>query len=131
MTLALIAFCLRVEPGYLLVLGFTAGMLMDLIGGGTLGLWAMVLTTVAYSAGRLRSLFRERSPFVVAIVFGLTVMGQLLYVILGTLFGQGTVTTSGVVGMILLPGVWNLVLLLPVFWVLDRVYGFKRGRWDS
>jgi len=37
-TLVLIGVAPRVESEYLLLIGFTAGILMDLIGSGTLGL---------------------------------------------------------------------------------------------
>ncbi|GMQ93666.1 MAG: hypothetical protein BMS9Abin12_1146 [Acidimicrobiia bacterium] len=128
-TLVLIGVSLQVESEYLLLIGFTSGILMDLIGSGTLGLWAMTLTVIAYAAGRLRGRFTEGSGYVIGIVFGLTVFGQFLFVLLGTLFGQGTIAEPGVFSKILLPGVWNAFLALPVFWVLGKAYWSRQNEW--
>jgi rod shape-determining protein MreD len=122
-TLVVIVVAPYLEPEYHLLLGFTAGILMDLVGSGTLGLWAMALTAVAYVASRLRERF-ARSPLVIgAAVFGLTVLAQVLYIVLGTLFGQNTISEPQLVAKILLPGVWNLILTFPVVFVLK--FAFK------
>lgn len=128
-TLVVIGVAQEVESEYLLLIGFTAGILMDLIGSGTLGLWAMTLTAVAYAAGRLRGRLREGPLNVIAIVFGLTVASQFLYVLLGTLFGQDTISEPNVFWKIILPGVWNVILTIPVFWVLGKVFGTQRQGW--
>ena len=130
-TLVVIAVSPQLESEYLLLVGFTAGILMDLVGSGTLGLWAMTLTAVAYVAGRLRHRFSDGPAYVVGIVFGLTVASQFLYVVLGTLFGQGTINEPGVFWKIVLPGVWNLILAVPVFWVLGKVFGTQRSGWAT
>jgi len=128
-TLVVIGVAQEVESEYLLLIGFTAGILMDLIGSGTLGLWAMTLTAVAYAAGRLRGRLREGPLNVIVIVFGLTVASQFLYVLLGTLFGQDTISEPNVFWKIILPGVWNVILTIPVFWVLGKVFGTQRQGW--
>ena len=128
-TLVVIAVSRDVETEYLLLIGFTAGILMDLIGSGTLGLWAMTLTTVAYAAGRLKGRFSDGLVYVLGIAFGLTVAGQFLYVLLATLFGQGTLSEPNVFWKILLPGVWNLILAVPVFWLLDKAFKTQRSEW--
>ena len=127
--LVVIAVSTKVEAEYLLMIGFTGGILMDLIGSGTLGLWAMTLTVIAYSAGRLKGRFSDGSVYVAAIVVSLTVAGQFLYVLLGTLFGQGTISEPDLARKIFLPGIWNLILALPVFWVLGRAFKSRPGRW--
>lgn len=130
-TLVLIAIAPQVEAEYLLLIGFTAGILMDLIGSGTLGLWAMTLTMVAYAAGRLQGRFSEGTPFVLGTVFGLTVLSQFLFVLLGTLFGQETITAPGVVSKVVLPGIWNLILAVPVFWVVGKAFISRQGEWAT
>jgi len=128
-TLVVIAVSTQVEAEYLLLIGFTAGVLMDLIGSGTIGLWAMTLTAVAYVAGRLKRRFPDGPVYIAGTVFGLTVASQFLYVVLGTLFGQGTITEPGVFRKVLLPGVWNLILTVPVFWLLGKAFKTKRSGW--
>ncbi len=128
-TLIVIVVAPYVEPEYHILLGFTAGILMDLIGSGTLGLWAMSLTAVAYVASRIRDRV-GRGPFVIsAAVFGLTVMGQVLYIVLGTLFGQNTIAEPQIFAKILLPGVWNLVLTYPVVLVFKALFKTTEREW--
>jgi rod shape-determining protein MreD len=128
-TLVVIAVAPQVESEYLLLIGFTAGILMDLIGSGTLGLWAMTMSTVAYAAGRLKHRFPDGLLYIGGTVFVLTVASQLLFVLLGTLFGQGTISEPGVFWKILLPGVWNLLLAAPVFWVLGKAFRTRQSGW--
>ena len=65
--LVLIGLAPYVEPEYHVLLGFTAGILVDLVGSGTLGLWAMSFTIVAFLAGRLRGLTDADSKLVMII----------------------------------------------------------------
>ncbi len=128
-TLVVIAVSPQVESEYLLLIGFTAGILMDLVGSGTLGLWAMTLTVVAYIAGKVQNRFADGPAYIAGAVFGLTVLAQLLYVLLGTLFGHETISEPGVATKIILPGVWNLVLAAPVFWVTGKAFKTRQGGW--
>ncbi len=130
-TLVIIALGPYVETEYHLLLGFTAGMLMDLMGSGTLGLWAMTLTTVAYASSRLRAQFTDSLLLTGSIVFGLTVMGQVIFVLLGTLFGQNLIGDSSLVAKIVLPAVWNLLLAVPVVWVLGLVLSPSDRGWAT
>ena len=121
-TLVVIAVSTHIESEYLLLIGFTGGTLMDLMGSGTLGLWAMTLTVVAYAAGRLKRRFVDGPWIIAGVVVGLTALSQFLFVLLATLFGHGTITQPGLLSKILLPGVWNLILAVPVFWFLGRAF---------
>ncbi len=128
-TLVIVAVSPQVESEYLLLIGFTAGILMDLMGSSTLGLWAMSLTVVAYAAGRLRHRFADGTIYIAGTVFGLTLLGQFLFVILGTLFGQETIAQPNVFWKILLPAIWNLILAIPVFWVMGKAFGTRQSGW--
>jgi rod shape-determining protein MreD len=128
-TLVVIAVAPQVESEYLLLIGFTAGILMDLIGSGTLGLWAMTLTAVAYAAGRVKHRFPDGPQYIAGAVLGLTVLSQFLFVLLGTLFGQDTINEQGVFWKVLLPGLWNLILAVPVFWVLGKAFRTRQSGW--
>lgn len=130
-TLVVIAAAAHVEAEYAILIGFSVGMLMDLVGGGTLGIWAMTLTVVVFAAVRLRERFGEGTVVAVPLVFGLTVLGQLLFVLLATLFGHGTITESGLLQKILVPGVWNVLLMVPVFWILGKAFRSQQRRWAT
>lgn len=127
--LVLIALAPHIELEYLVLLGFTAGILVDLIGSGTLGLWAMSYTVVAYTAGRLHRRFSDNIALSLAAAFSLTLFGHLVYVFFGTLFGQGTISQPGVVSKIILPAVWNLALAYPVFWLVRTVFAQRDRSW--
>ena len=80
----------RIRPELLLGIAFFSGLLVDLLGSSLLGLRAVVFTTVAYIAIRTR----ERADigrFTIAIWAGLmSLVGLVLLVLIGTLFGQGS-----------------------------------------
>ena len=128
-TLVVIVVAPYIEPEYHLLLGFTAGILMDLTGSGTLGLWAMSLTAVAYVAGRLREPLSHGLLAIGAAVFGLTVLGQVSYVVLGTLFGQNTIAEPQLIAKIFLPAIWNLVLTYPIVYAFKIVFKQTERGW--
>lgn len=129
--LVIIALAPHIEAEYHVLLGFTAGILMDLIGSGTLGLWAMTLTAVAFAASRLSSRFSDSISLSLVAAFGLTLFGELVYVVLGTLFGQETLAEPGVVSKIFLPALWNLILAYPTFWVMRVVFRPRDRSWAA
>jgi len=115
--LTVIACARYLEPEAALLVGFTAGLLTDLLGGSSLGLWAITMTAVAFATVKLRHREVDGILVVAAGVFGLTVAGQLLYAIVGTLFGHSTITQPDLWKHLLLPAVWNVILAAPIFWV--------------
>ena len=121
-TLVIIAIAPYAEPEVTILLGFTGGILMDLIGSGTLGLWAMALTVVAFIASRVGHRYADSIILSLLAAFVLTLVGQLVYVILGTLFGQETAGEPNVVSKIFLPAIWNVILAYPVFWLMRVVF---------
>ena len=130
-TLMVIAIGPYVEAEYHILLGFTAGILTDLMGSGTLGLWAMTLTIVAYATVRLRERFNEGILLTGFLVFSLTLLAQLVFVTLATLFGQEVAADSSVVAKVVLPAVWNLALAIPVVWGLALVFNQRDRRWAT
>ncbi|MGI9584522.1 MAG: rod shape-determining protein MreD [Acidimicrobiia bacterium] len=128
-TLVVIAIAPYIEAEYHILVGFTAGILVDLTGSGTLGLWAMSLTIVAFVANRIGERFTTSIVVYLSAVFGLTVLGQVIYVLVGTLFGQGTLGEPQLVQKIVLPAVWNLVLAYPVWWLLKISFRTREKSW--
>ena len=129
--LVLIAIAPFVEAEFHILLGFTSGILVDLIGSGTLGLWAMALTAVAFAANRLGPRFADSILMSLVVVFGLTVLSQVLYVLLGTLFGQETMSEPSLAKKILLPAVWNVILAYPTFWILRFAFQPRERSWAA
>lgn len=127
--LVLIGIAPFIEVEYHILLGFTAGILLDLMGSGTLGLWAMTLTVVAFTANRMRVRFADSITMTFVAVVVITLMAQAVYAVLGTLFGQETIAEPNVVSKIVLPAVWNLVLAYPTFWVLRFAFQPRDRSW--
>ncbi|KAA3640887.1 MAG: rod shape-determining protein MreD [Armatimonadetes bacterium] len=130
-TLVVIAIGPYVETEYHLLLGFTAGMLADLMGSGTLGLWAMTLTIVAYASARVRARFNEGIVLSGVLIFSLTLLGQVVFVVIGTLFGQNLLSDDSLAAKIILPAVWNLVLAVPVLWGLSELFKRRERGWAT
>jgi len=106
------ALVLDAEPA--IFLGFTGGLLMDLLGGSPLGLWALVLTVVAYVAVRFRGLVVERWLLVVPAIFVLAVGAGTLFVGVATLFGEQPLKDPGAVRIILLGALYTAAAALPL-----------------
>jgi len=117
---------LDAEPA--LLVGFTAGLLLDLLGGSALGLWAMSYTVVVHMTWRARDR-ADDGPLVVATgVFLLTVLGQSLFAVAATLFGQRILSNPVVVRHMLLPALYNVILASVVLPVVTRLIGDRRRR---
>ncbi|MEN8238028.1 MAG: rod shape-determining protein MreD [Actinomycetota bacterium] len=128
-TLVVILVANFIEIEYHLLLGFTAGILIDLVGSGTLGLWAMTLTIVAYAASRLSTQLTHNAMAMGGVVFGLTVAGQIVFVLMSTIFGQNTIAEPQLLQKIFLPAVWNLALAYPTMWLLKLVFKPTERGW--
>lgn len=93
-----------------LLVGFTAGLLKDLLGGSPLGLWAIAFTVVTYVTLRFRRRADE-GPIAIGVgIFGLSLAANALFTIVGTLFGQRFFSDSGVLKLIVLPSAYNILL---------------------
>jgi rod shape-determining protein MreD len=113
------------EPEAAVLVGFTAGLLVDLLGGTPMGIWALTMTVVAFVTLRVRDRAAD-GPFVAAAgVFSLTFLSGALFVILGTIFGTRTLTDPSVVRKMILPGLYNVALAAAVLPVITLV---MRGR---
>lgn len=122
--------CVRfLEPEVAVLTGFTGGLLVDLLSGSPIGLWAMTMTVVAYLALRLRARAAD-GPLMVAVgVFGLTLVGQLIFAIVGTLFGQRTITDPQIIKKLVLPAAYNVVLAPLVLWITRLVLQPRQRTW--
>lgn len=116
--LTVIAISRYLDAEQAMFVAFTGGFLQDLLGGSPLGLWAIVFTIVAFVTVKVRAREVAGPPAVAVGVFGLTVIGLVTYMILGTLFGLGIIGRPGVMWDMLVPAIYNLVLALPVFWLV-------------
>lgn len=115
---------LDAEPG--LLVAFTAGLLMDLLGASPLGLWAMAMTTVGYLTQRLRHHADRGIILVTAGVFGLAFLGNALFSVAGTLFGQRTLSDPDLLRLMVLPALYTTILAAAVLPAVSRLLVRRR-----
>lgn len=108
--LTVIALARRLDAEPAVLLGFTSGLGMDLLGSSPLGLRALVFTVVAYVVVRTRDRFDINVVATGMAVLLLSLLGVLLIVVIGTLFGEATFRDPNVFRKILLTPVYNLIL---------------------
>ena len=129
--LAVIAASRYLDPEPALFVAFSGGFLEDLLGGSPLGLWASTFTIVAYITLKIRDREIAGPLAVLAGVFGLTVIGQFTYAVLGTLFGQGIVGRPGFMWDLLVPALYNVILAYPVFWLTRAAIRPQERTWAA
>ena len=104
-----------------MILGFSAGLLTDLLGNTLLGVWALVLTVAGYTTVRIRPRVEGSAALALASVFGLTIAGEMLYAVLGTLFGQQVFSDVNALKKVLLAAVYNVILAAAVLPLTARL----------
>lgn len=72
-------------------LGFFAGLLLDLIGAGMVGPWAMVLSIAGYVTGLIdQHLFAEGGLLPITALAVISVLSEFLHLIISVVFGVET-----------------------------------------
>jgi rod shape-determining protein MreD len=109
--LLIIILCLtRIRPEAILAIAFTSGLMIDLLGPSALGLRAVVYTTVAYLGIRTRDR-AEIGRVAVALWAGtLTLVGVILLMLIGTLFGQASLFGDNAFSRLILVPLANLAI---------------------
>ncbi|MDH3730474.1 MAG: rod shape-determining protein MreD [Acidimicrobiia bacterium] len=111
---AVVASALALDAEPAIFLGFTGGLLTDLLGGSPLGLWSLVMTVVAYVAVRLRGMVVDRWLLVVPGVLLLAIGAGVLFVGDATLFGEQPFKDPGVFRIITLTAVYSSATALVI-----------------
>jgi len=105
------------------LVGFAAGLVLDLASFGTVGLSSLVLTLAGYWAGRFGVLTTRSSPHPPLIAIALaTVWVAVGSAFLEFLLGEG-VPASELFGQVLLPTLaLNLLLTIPIYRLTCRLF---------
>ncbi|TLM77867.1 MAG: rod shape-determining protein MreD [Actinobacteria bacterium] len=104
-----------------MVAGFSAGLLLDLLGTGPVGAWALVLAVTGYVTGLVAAnLFAEGwlLPVTVAAVACLLAEGAYAFEL--TMFGEGANLAGALLTKVLPGAVYNAALALLVYPWLAR-----------
>ena len=126
--LTVIAVARRLDAEPAVLLGFTSGLAIDLLGSSPLGLRSLVLTLVAYATVRTRDRFDINVIATGVAVVLLSLLGVVLIAVIGTLFGEASFRDPYVFRKILLVPLYNLVLGLAVFPLVTLVVAGNRRR---
>jgi rod shape-determining protein MreD len=114
-------------PQFAAVLGFGAGMLLDLAppADHVAGRWALALVLVGYVAGTVRQDARRSPLAAVALLGAASFTATSLFALSGLVLGDGALPVGETLKVIALSTMWDVVLaplLLPVLLVLlDRL----------
>ena len=122
--LVVVAAALTVEAPFALVLGFVAGLTLDLAppADHVAGRWALALTVVAFLAARVR---QDVRPTAVAVV------ATSLFALTGVLLKDPTMSISGLLEVVLVAVVWDVLLTPFVLPPLMKLFGRLDPRWAS
>jgi rod shape-determining protein MreD len=126
--LTVIAVARRLDAEPAVLLGFTSGLAMDLLGSSPLGLRALVLTLIAYATVRTRDRFDINVVATGIAVALLSLLGVALVVVIGTLFGEASFRDPNVFRKILLVPVYNLVLGVVLLPLVTLIVAGRRRR---
>ena len=119
----------RLDEDAALLDGFTGGVLADLLASSLLGWRALTLTLVAYMALRTRSRLDLGLASGAVVVLILSLAGVLLLAVVGTLFGQATLTEPDALRRIMLVPGYNFLLAFLVQPLVGRALeGKSRSR---
>jgi rod shape-determining protein MreD len=123
--LVVVAAALTRGPQFAAVLGFVAGVSLDLAppADHVAGRWALALVLVGYLAGRVRQDQKPTTSTVVLTVAGASFIGSSVFALSGMLLGEPGGGVGGVLAVVLVAVLWD-VLLTP--FVLPPLMGMFR-----
>ncbi len=119
------------------VVGFIAGMAIDLVLLTPLGLSALAYLAVGYVVGAVHAGVLRSAPWIpVVVALVATALGIVFYVILGQLVGQHFRVPS-LPRIVVVTSLMNALLVFPAMWVMswieraapDRMLGGARASW--
>lgn len=123
--LVVVAAALTRGPQFAAVLGFVAGVSLDLAppADHVAGRWTLALVLVGYLAGRVRQDQKPTTSTVVMTVAGASFIGSSVFALSGMLLGEPGGGVGGVLAVVLVAVLWD-VLLTP--FVLPPLMGMFR-----
>ncbi|MBM7507037.1 rod shape-determining protein MreD [Nocardioides sp. 31GB23] len=123
--LVVVAAALTRGPQFAMVLGFGAGLLLDLAppADHVAGRWALALLLVGYLVGRVRPESRPTATTVVATVAGASFVGTSVFALSGVVLSDPVVGVGETLSVLAVSLVWDVLLtpfVLPPLMALFR-----------
>ncbi|MCY7401674.1 MAG: rod shape-determining protein MreD [Nocardioides sp.] len=131
--LVVVAAALTVEAPFALLLGFAAGVMLDLAppADHVAGRWALALTVVAFLTARLRQDVRPTALAVVATVAAASFVGTSLFALTGILLSDPAMSVAGLLEVVLVAVVWDVLLTPFVLPPLMKLFARLSPQWAS
>ncbi|MGZ6752569.1 MAG: rod shape-determining protein MreD [Nocardioides sp.] len=110
--LVVVGAALTRGPQFAAVLGFVAGVALDLAppADHVAGRWALALVVVGYVAGRMRQDVRPSASAVVATVAASSFVGTSAYALTGIVLHDGVTSIPDLLRVILVAVLWDVLL---------------------
>jgi rod shape-determining protein MreD len=131
--LVVVAAALTVEAPFALLLGFTAGLVLDLAppADHVAGRWALALTVVAFLAARVRQDVKPTAIAVVGTVAAASFVATSLFALSGVLLYDPATSIGGLLEVVLVAVVWDVLLTPFVLPPLMRLFARLSPQWTA
>ena len=131
--LVVVAAALTVEAPFALLLGFTAGVALDLAppADHVAGRWALALTVVAFLAARVRQDVRPTALAVVGTVAAASFAATSVFALSGMVLSDPATSVSGLLQVVLVAVLWDVLLTPFVLPPLMRLFGRLGPQWAA
>ncbi|WP_224279954.1 rod shape-determining protein MreD [Nocardioides lacusdianchii] len=131
--LVVVAAALTVEAPFALVLGFTAGLVLDLAppADHVAGRWALALTIAAFLAARVRQDVRPSALDVVGTVAAASFAATSIFALSGILLDDPAMSVAGLLEVVLVALVWDVLLTPFVLPPLMKLFSRLGPQWAT
>jgi rod shape-determining protein MreD len=131
--LVVVAAALTVEAPFALVLGFAAGLTLDLAppADHIAGRWALALTIAAFLAARVRQDQKPSAMAVVGTVAAASFVATSLFALTGVLLDDPALSIGGLLEVVLVAVVWDVLLTPFVLPPLMRLFARLSPQWAT
>lgn len=131
--LVVVAAALTVEAPFALILGFAAGLTLDLAppADHLAGRWALALTVAAFLAARVRQDVRPTALAVVGTVAAASFVATSVFALSGLLLSDPSGSVAGLLEVVLVAVVWDVLLTPFVLPPLMKLFARLNPQWAT
>ncbi|MCW2739082.1 rod shape-determining protein MreD [Nocardioides sp.] len=131
--LVVVAAALTVEAPFALLLGFAAGLTLDLAppADHIAGRWALALTIAAFLAARVRQDVKPTALAVVGTVAAASFVATSLFALSGVLLSDPATSVAGLLEVVLVAVVWDVLLTPFVLPPLMKLFSRLNPQWAT
>ena len=131
--LVVVAAALTVEAPFALLLGFVAGVTLDLAppADHLAGRWALALTIAAFLAARVRQDQKPSAMTVVGTVAAASFVASSLFALSGIVLSDPAMSIGGLLEVVLVAVVWDVLLTPFVLPPLMRLFTRLSPQWAT